>query len=336
MRIWFNHWFSTAYHLINLIKEEEPKKFTVIGSSQNPYAIYKQACDEWYIEEKGLSAEEYIDFCMEFCREHNIDIFVPRRYLTDIVKNADKFERMGVKLFADTSYEKMQILDDKFLTYEFFQKYIPECIPQIRVAHNIEEFDSAYNELQKISERVCYKLVIDEGARSFRIIDNRMGDAGTLLEPPGMKVTLESAKKVLAEYDFSIPVLLMPYLSGVEISVDCLATETGYIMVPRYKANGRYAEVIFDERVLEKCSKVMKALQLKMPLNIQFRMEKEKLYLLEINPRMSGGLQLSCMAAGVNIQGIAIKQLLGIRKEWEISALYSKKVAHIESPIIVE
>ena len=40
-------------------------------------------------------------------------------------------------------------------------------------------------------------------------------------------------------------------------------------------------------------------------------MRKGKLYLLEINSRMSGGLQLSCKATGINIPSIAINQLLG-------------------------
>ena len=39
MRIWFNHWFSTAYHLINMIKDGDPDKFYFIGTSTNPVAM---------------------------------------------------------------------------------------------------------------------------------------------------------------------------------------------------------------------------------------------------------------------------------------------------------
>ena len=74
MRIWFNHWFSTAYHLINMIKADTNNEFYIIGTSTNSSAIYKMTCDEWYSEEKDISASDYIDFCVEFCKEHNVKL----------------------------------------------------------------------------------------------------------------------------------------------------------------------------------------------------------------------------------------------------------------------
>ena len=87
MRIWFNHWFSTSYHLINMMKEKEPDRFYFIGSSTNPYAIYKQACDEFYTEKHDISDEEYLQYCLDFCKEHKIDVFVPRHNLVSIISN---------------------------------------------------------------------------------------------------------------------------------------------------------------------------------------------------------------------------------------------------------
>ena len=136
-----------------------------------------------------------------------------------------------------------------------------------------------------------------------------------LLTKLGMKVTLEAAKKVLSEYDFEIPVLLMPYLSGVEISVDCVATANGNLIIPRYKTSKRYSEIILSERIISMCDEIMNKLNangdMNMPMNIQFKMENDKPYLLEINPRMSGGLQLSCKAIGINLPHIAMNELLG-------------------------
>ena len=84
MRVWFNHWFSTAYHLIHLIKDANPDKFTFVGSNKNDYAIYKRICDEWYIEPSDINETDYVDYCLNFCKQHQIDIFVPRRHLTSI------------------------------------------------------------------------------------------------------------------------------------------------------------------------------------------------------------------------------------------------------------
>ncbi len=333
MRIWFNHWFSTAYHLINLIRSNEPKRFELIGTNKNAYAVYRQVCDEWYIEPENISADGYIDFCIDFCRKHSIDVFVPRRFLTEIAKNAHRFYAVGVKLFANTNADIMTILDDKIQTYTFFTHNGFHCIPPVRVVESLDEFDAAYEELRSQADRICYKLIKDEGARSFRVIDDRVNTLSGLLERPGSKISLSSARKILGEYDFSIPVLLMPYLSGVEISADCLKTKQGNIIIPRFKTGGRYSEIRFEKSVMNECEKILRTVDLNMPANIQFRMHNDQLYLLEINPRMSGGLQLSCLASGINIPKMALYQLLGQGIEWRYPNFESRRVSYIETPI---
>lgn len=333
MRVWFNHWFSTAYHLINLIKEGDPGKFTVIGSSVNSSAIYQRACEEWYVEPDNLTQDEYSSFCLDFCRKHNIDIFVPRRNMVSLVQHHAEFSALGVKLLADLDADKLALLENKRRTYVFFQSKGFSCIPEIRIAHSLDEFNVAYAELKSVSSRVCYKLLIDEGARSFRVVDNQIEQPSAILEKPGTKITLAAAQKVLGGYDFSIPVLLMPYLSGVEISVDSIATPTGNLIIPRYKMSKRYSEVIFSQEVMNLCGEMMNLLGIKMPVNIQLKKEQDKLYLLEINPRMSGGLQLSCKASRINLPNIAINQLLGIEKPWIYPKYERQKILHIETPI---
>lgn len=332
MRIWFNHWFSTAYHLINMIRSANPD-FYFIGTGSNPWAIYKRACNEWYEEPENLAADEYVDFCLKFCRENGIDIFIPRRNLHAIVEHAESFEQMGVRLFAHRDSKLIGILNDKLATYDYFRPHVPDCIPEIRVAHSVEEFSDAYEELKNNCKRVCYKLVEDEGARSFRVIDERIESASALLEKPGAKITYSAALRVLADYDFSTPILLMPYLRNVEISADCLKTAKGNLVLPRFKSSKRYSEVIMDPEIQALCSKMIDIMGIEMPLNIQFKCEGKQLYLLEINPRMSGGLQLSCQASGINIPDIAINQILGKDIDWTYPDFYSKKVAHIETPI---
>ncbi|MBE8951634.1 MAG: ATP-grasp domain-containing protein [Quinella sp. 1Q7] len=81
--------------------------------------------------------------------------------------------------------------------------------------------------------------------------------------------------------------------------------------------------------------KILSLLNFDVPLNIQLRTDGERLYFLEINPRMSGGLQLSCLGAGVNIPDIATSRLLGVVKPWTAPAKKFCRVANIESPIIL-
>lgn len=333
MRVWFNHWFSTSYHLINMMREKEPDRFTFVGTSTNPYAIYKEACDEFYDERHDMTDREYLDFCLDFCREYRIDIFVPRHNIVQIIQNAGEFEKIGVKLLGETNSDIVTILDDKFKTYKHIESILPDRVPDIRIAHNISEFREYVKDMSGQHGRVCYKLSVDEGARSFRVIDDGMENIRNLYNKPGNKITMDATLKTLAGYDFAVPVLVMPYLEDVEVSVDCLRTGRGDIVIPRHKTGKRYSEVIFDEDLMKECSFLMERLGLWMPANIQYKKGGGKLYLLEINTRMSGGLQLSCRASGINIPMIALYKLIGEDVEWAYPGFYSQKVAHIETPI---
>ncbi len=331
--IWFNHWFTTAYHLISLMKKSNPD-FRVIGTSTNPNAMYQFVCEEFFSEPDSITPEAYLDFCLNFCREHEVNVFVPRRFLPEISRHAEKFTDIGVKLFADSNPVLAEILDDKLKTYEFFKKDFPELIPEYRLVHSVEEFRNCFRELKQHHARICYKLAQDEGARSFRVLDENTESLSALLNPPNTKIHPETAFRILEQYDFAVPVMMMPYLEGTEISVDCLRTEDGDITIPRYKTGGRFAEIRFEPELMELSGRMADLMQINMPFNIQFREYRGKRYLLEINPRMSGGLQLSCAGSGINIPDIAVSQLLGIRKEWHYPAQQKILCAHLESPVI--
>ena len=139
------------------------------------------------------------------------------------------------------------------------------------LAHSVEEFREGYQKLKAHHARICYKLAQDEGARSFRVLDESTQTIKALLNPPNTKIHPETALKILSEYDFSVPVLLMPYLDGTEISADCLDTDSGLIVIPRYKTGGRFAEIRFNSEVTELSRRMAEKMHLQMPFNLQFR-----------------------------------------------------------------
>jgi len=333
--VWFNHWFSTIYHIINMIKETENFDIKVIGSNANDYVVYKKACDEWYVEPDGLSKEDYVNYCLSFCKEHFVDVFIPKRNQDAIAEAKDRFDEIGVKLFIDCNYEILKILDNKAKTYEYFENIIPEAIPEYYVIKSVEDFKNKYVLLSNKYKKICYKLLVDEGARSFRVISNDIEGPRGLLEKPGYKVTLNAAINVLSTYDFSNPILMMPFLDGVEVSADCLKTKKGNIVLPRYKTNKRYSEIIFNKELMEYCNKIIDELNFEMPLNIQFKKDNETglFFLLEINPRMSGGLQLSRAGSDINIPSVALGKLYNVDIDWEYPDYDYSKVVHIETPI---
>lgn len=98
-RIWMNHWFSTAYSIIKLIRDAVPD-IEIIGSNERPYSPIMNVCDEWY-QEPELKGEQYVSYCLDFCREHGIDLFMPRRGMVLISQYKDRFTDAGIKVMAD-------------------------------------------------------------------------------------------------------------------------------------------------------------------------------------------------------------------------------------------
>lgn len=334
MRIWFNHWFSTAYHLINLMRQGCTENLTVIGSGSNDKAVYRQACDEWYPEQE-LPDAAYVEFCLDFCKAHEVDVFAPRRGLVAITGASKRFEAAGVRLLAEKDGELVRLLDDKIAAYRFFQEHMPAIVPEWQLCHSLEEFCRACDTMTSASGRLCYKLSVDEGARSFRVLDDSIEGLKALYAKPGTKMTRRSAQAVLSDYDFSIPVMVMPYLSGADVSADCMETGSGRLIIPRFKV-GRYSEVKPDPEIIRLCNEIMDLMHFEAPVNIQFKLEGNIPYLLEINPRMSGGLQLSCLATGINLPAIALEKAAGRDLPWQYPDPWTcAGVVNLETPIIV-
>jgi len=101
----------------------------------------------------------------------------------------------------------------------------------------------------------------------------------------------------------------MEYLEGREYSVDCVG-DHGQLMaaVPRRKpqssaATGQRIDLHAD--ILAACATLAESYGLNGCFNVQFRETGDQPRLLEINPRMSGGISMAC-AAGPNLPYIAL------------------------------
>ncbi len=332
-RIWFNHWFSTAYHLIRLMREcGTDTEF--IGSSSNENCVYKFQCDEWYKEEYDADKSGYSEYCLDFCKKHSIDVFVPRRGLKEIVKNAKLFESQGIRLFANTNADHLEITDDKIETYEYIKNSgLEYMLPSYFPCKNADEFKTALEESRSRGVRTCYKLAVDEGAVTFRIIDD--DTKLNIYNNSPYHITMEQAYMISDEYDFGKRIIVMPYLDSPEVSVDCLKTENGLLMLPRYKTASRFYEIRFDEEIMKRTEKLAKYFDFEMPFNVQYRMYKGEPVILEINPRMSGGLQISCAASEINLPVLALRKLLGKSVNWAYPEFKSRGCIQIESPAAV-
>lgn len=332
IRVWFNHWFSTSYRLIELMKENEGEQVWVVGTNKQCNSVIRNVCDEWY-GEPVTDGDAYVEDCIRFCQEHKIDVFVPRRKMLDISRNMGRFREIGVRVMAE-DYSRLELMADKARSYDLFRAQEGLAIPEYCIANTAEAFEQAYLKLKPKYGQVCVKFVIDEGGMSFRKISDEENPYYLLKMYAGNSVPFKRYLEWLKSIEPFDSLMVMPYLPGKEISVDCLSTPSGLIAVPRYKGAARHEEIIYDERIMDMVTRIMKTAGLEYPCNIQFKLKEDEPYLLEINTRMSGGLQMSCLATGVNIPNIALNKLLGREIPWSLERK-NRIVSYIEVPQII-
>lgn len=331
IKIWFNHWFSAAYNIIELLKRDNPDYY-IIGSNEKIHSPISAVCDEWYTEPL-LKGTEYVDFCVDFCRQHEIQAFLPRREMLSISQRKQDFEKIGTKVMVE-DYDESRRLNYKDQAYEELKGLGVSSIPDYYIVRTVKDFEAAYKSLADRYKEVCIKFVYDEGGKSFRLIDNNRCGYSALFKKQNTRMTYQAIVDALSERDIFSPLMVMPYLSGDEISVDCLDTELGLIMLPRIKDATRIERMCFDDEILSLTEEVYHATSLKWPCNIQFKKLDGKLFFLEVNTRMSGGVQMACLATGVNIPSIAVNKLLGKELPWKIDRRECF-VTHVETPIVM-
>lgn len=288
----------------------------IIGTSVNKDHVFKLACDEFYVE-PDIEGEEYFNWAFNFCKTHSVDIFFVKKHRVEISKYIDIFKNAGIVVVAD-KYDIQNLFNSKSGAYMFLSDHSVNIkIPEYLVASSVSEFEYCFKTLrERTGKPICYKLNTDEGGGSFRIVvDNKSEQEA--LQYPSSSLTLEEAfEEVQSLQDSGIikPFIIMEYLKGPEVSVDCYNTlsNQGLVCLPRAKVNNRIEKIRHFEEIEKSCKDIQRVINFKYPWNCQFRRDTltGEYKLLEINTRISGGSHVG-IDAGCWIGEYLIKDILG-------------------------
>lgn len=310
-KIWFNRWFSNAYYFMNLIRNNTDNMDVYIyGSHPNKNIIYSTACDHFEVEPL-LSGDEYVEYCIDFCKKNEIDIFIPYTELLSISKHIKRFEQIGTKVLVSSNYELLKIIDNKAMFYEQSKSTNIFTIPEYYVVNSASQFREAYERLRENHNKVCMKPVSSIGGFGFRVIDDSASTLNNLLGDINHKVSYEEVLKILSKQETFKNIMVMEYLDGPEYSIDCLAYNKELLAaVPRKKVDSRVRVLEDIPELIALAEKTESLYNLPYIFNIQVKYKNSIPKLLEINPRMSGGLNATCFC-GINYPYYAVKLLLG-------------------------
>lgn len=337
-RVWFNHWFSQAYRLIEQLKSVENGRFEVIGTNDKETCVYKTVCDAFYVEPIIKEEQGYIDWCIEFCKAEEIAVFIPRRNRTIIAKHIARFEDIGVKVLVHNDAWLMEILENKADTAKLFESFDICKVPYIEVAHDLESFKQGYRKVKGYvgdMGKVCVKYSVGEGGLSFRVIDDSIDGIESLNTWGNNKISYAKLKALIKGAGQIDELMIMPYMQGVELSLDSLMTTEGFIGVIRAKTGGRLKEISIDKDILAISERFAEVTGITCPYNLQLRWYRGEWHLLEVNTRMAGGTYMS-ESLGVNFPYLAVKELIGEKVEMPKVTAKRVKVSQIETMIKLE
>jgi hypothetical protein len=308
--IWFNKYLSNTWEILAALREARlPEEFRVLCTHPNRRYPGQQHSDVFEREPWGLGQSEYVNYCLDVARRHEVDLFLPGRKLLAIVRARQRFEALGVRVLAAADADTLDLLASKARVYAALQtEDIP--LPDYEVVNDLAGFDAAWARMRPRHLLLCYKPAVSVYGIGFHIVADRGPALERLRAGDPVHIRYEDARHKLADKGRFGDLLVMQYLPGPERSVDVLARDGELIRcVVRRKED--QAQVLEDNPELVATVRRLTArFRLTNLFNVQFRDAGGRSYLLEINPRMSGGLPFACRS-GLVLPYWAIRLALG-------------------------
>jgi biotin carboxylase len=311
MNIYFNRCFTQTAKVIEILQNNpNQEKFHIFISHSTPNNYLEAVADYYEIEPK-LEGKEYVDYILNFCRTHHIDIFIPRKHVTELVKYQEEFKKLGVKTMFIGSKKVYDLLNDKIATYKDLEGTGIIKIPKTYSITSYEEFKEAYEKIRQTGDMVCMKPISGIGGDGFKKIVEDMTEVDELYTTTSLTISKERVDRVLQSVESIRPFMVSAYLEDEEYSIDCLGKDGELLVaIPRRKIDRYRNNIEYREELIEIARKLTERYQLSYLYNIQVKYHKGEPFLIEINTRMSGGIYKSCFA-GVNLPYLAVQALRG-------------------------
>lgn len=344
LTLWLNHAFSSILNIAGLLRQgvadhglDGGAGLWLVMSHSNPQFVARHLADDFFVEQR-LPDDEYARWCLDVCREKAIDVFWPFRGARAVSALRPAFEAAGTRVMVCATPENLDILNDKALFYDRL-KDSGLGLPRYHLATTFDEFVRAVSDLSKPGALVCLKPAKSIYGLGFKIIQENADPLAAFLASDPVKTTLSEAKARLDVPDDRFPrLLVMELLPGPEYSLDCLAKAGRLVKVSIRKKplfSGRPEELVWDEALEEIAERLASIFNLEAIFNVQLIDSPEGPRLLEINPRMAGGLYFSCLA-GVNYPFWALRLAMGADRALVPDQRFGLMVNQFNQPFICE
>lgn len=337
MRIWFNKTFSTIHAVFRNLRQSVPAgEITLICTHDHSHATAFLAADESYLEPTDLTEQEYLEWCVTFCRRHNIQLFWPGKAAALISKHHFLFQAIGVQVLSVADFDTLTLLSDKANFYTALHADIALAMDFIAV-NNRDEFDSAVARLSVKHQALCVKPAVSVFGLGFRVLDTQRDSITQLLKGIEYQIPLQELRQGMVNISEFATLLVMEHLGGAEWSVDCAGRQGELLCAVQRKKSqlvGGGQTIDNHPEIADMVTRLTTHYRLNGLFNIQFREGVHGVRLLEINPRPSGGFGMACLS-GANLAQIALH---GIRSEdfQPPTIRYGLRVTEVNMPVVMQ
>lgn len=332
MRVWFNRQFALVYRVLQLIRQADAdQRFTLLCTHKSPHFVGFAAAHEHAVEPPGLDTPAYVDWCLDFAREQRVDVLMPAYEADALVAASDRFAAHGIRVIAVADAQTMPRLHDKSWVYGQMEGLVP--LAAWSLVHHADELQPAIDKLFAQEMQACIKPTVSIYGKGFYRLAR---PEETTLPKRGM--TPEQWVERYARQGSCAPHLVLEYLPWHEYSVDCIGDGSRLLTgVVRKKAITSSTQVLDDNpALLDYAGRLVARFRLRGLVNIQFKTDAHgNPKLLEINPRASGGIAMSCLS-GINLPYLALCGAVDGYATLQIpEARLGLRVTEVGSPVVL-
>ncbi|HLD66743.1 MAG TPA: ATP-grasp domain-containing protein [Pseudomonas sp.] len=307
--IWFLEGQSSQREVIEAARLALPAEIKVYASHrQHRPEITGQADQAW--REPAEDAER-VPWVLEQARRHGIRVLLAGRAGQSFEPSRGLFEAAGIQLVTGAlSLASFERIDDKGLFTAAAQAAGLSCAESI-VVDTAEQLQAAIDHLAA-SGPVCVKPTHGIYGQGFWRLSGDCDPFSCFANPDARLVHAPAFVDAYARSLKPKQQLVMRYLPGQECSVDMVCEAGVPVAWVARRKSGSVQRMEHEGPAVELALAAARQFGCDGIVNVQTREDAEgRPYLLEINPRPSGGIGYTALA-GINLPGIFATRRLGL------------------------
>ena len=311
---------DTPFNIIASHRHNRPEIFEFADSVYREPSTSTADNDEQTVLESVEPLMPRWQFVLEQAQKNNVKVLLTGRNGIDYEAHREAFDAAGIRLLTGAaSVAALEVIDDKFA---FMQQCHQHDIPVAEAWRfdNVAELEALLD--MHGDQPLCVKPVTGIFAQGFWRLDLAKNDGELydsfehlyFTEEKKINTTqfINAYANSLMVHERPIPMLLMPYLSGQEYSIDVVC-EYGEVLaaVTRYKT-GKIQHIGYEQAVMDVVIPLIKAFGCDGIVSVQTKADDDGHHrVLEINSRPSGGIDYTSHS-GVDLTQVGFAYWLGL------------------------